>query len=122
MEEDQLLSQLMQLEQEMHLTSTRKNRERMESLLDPDFKEIGRSGLTYSRLEILNEFHDEKKLPTILVSDEAVTILHEELVLLTYKSRHDSADNPRPTLRSSLWRKRGSQWQICFHQGTAAAE
>lgn len=122
MGKEKLLSQLMQLEQEMHLTSTRKNKIRMEALLDPEFKEIGRSGQTYSRQEILEEFDNENELPIILVSDAAVTILHEELVLLTYKSRHDSIDNPRPTLRSSLWRMRGSQWQICFHQGTAAAE
>ena len=122
MKESPLLAQLLQLEQEMHLNSTRKNRDRMETLLDPTFKEIGRSGRSYSRNEILDEFKNEKSLPRILVSDANITVVGEDLVLLTYQSRHDSSDAPRPTLRSSLWRKHGSDWRICFHQGTAAEE
>ena len=122
MKESPLLAQLLQLEQEMHLNSTRKNRDRMETLLDPTFKEIGRSGRSYSRNEILDEFKNEESLPRILVSDANITVVGDDLVLLTYQSRHDSSDAPRPTLRSSLWRKHGSDWRICFHQGTAAEE
>lgn len=122
MDKQQLFVHLLKLEQEMHLNSTRKNRERMEVLLDPEFKEIGRSGRTYTRQEILEEFINEGNLPKILVSDASVTVLGEDLVLLTYQSRHDSSDAPRPTLRSSLWRKHGSDWRICFHQGTAVEE
>ena len=55
------LEEILALEQEMHLTSTRRNRERMEQLLHPDFYEIGRSGVRYSRQEIMAEFENDCK-------------------------------------------------------------
>jgi len=39
------------------------------------------------------------------------------VMLVTYKSwRHSSPASC--TLRSSVWRKHGSAWQMAFHQGT----
>jgi hypothetical protein len=46
--------------------------------------------------------------------------LDENFALLTYKSAHVDANGElsRHTLRSSLWQKMESRWQMRFHQAT----
>ena len=51
-----LLEELRSLETELHKDETRRNRQRMETLLHADFLEVGRSGGRYKRSEILEEF------------------------------------------------------------------
>lgn len=114
-----LLKHLLTLEQEMHRTEVRRNRQRMEELLHPDFEEFGRSGRVYSREEILAEFSNEGSLPTIAVSDIELKPLSDDLALLSYVSCHQSTSDQRRTRRSSLWQKNGERWQVRFHQGTA---
>ena len=103
----------------MHRTEVRRDRQRMEQLLHPDFKEIGRSGKVYSRADILVEFDTEKPLPEIDVSEVALEQLSEEIALLTYVSCHHATEDKRRTRRSSIWLKNGEGWQVRFHQGTA---
>ncbi|MCG8413300.1 MAG: DUF4440 domain-containing protein [Pseudomonadales bacterium] len=116
------LEEILALEQEMHLTSTRRNRERMEQLLHPDFYEIGRSGVRYSRQEIMAEFENEGELPPIAVNEPELNPLNEDLVLLSYTSNHATEHAHRFTLRTSLWQRKGEMWQIRFHQGTPTAD
>ncbi len=112
------LETILALEKEMHLTSTRRNRERMEQLLHPLFYEIGRSGLRYSRQDILSEFESEAELPPIAVSEPELIPLSEDLALLSYISNHATKPAHRFTLRTSLWQREGGMWRIRFHQGT----
>lgn len=116
------LTDILTLEQEMHLTSTRRNRERMEQLLHPLFYEIGRSGVRYSRQDILEEFDKEAELPPIAVSNPELNLLTYDLVILTYTSNHVAEQAHRFTLRTSVWQREDANWQIRFHQGTAMAE
>jgi hypothetical protein len=51
-----LLEELRSLETELHTTEARRNWQRMEMLLHPDFVEFGRSGTRYTRADILHEF------------------------------------------------------------------
>ena len=51
-----LFEELKTLELELHKDETRRNANRMEALLHPDFVEFGRSGRRYSRADILNQF------------------------------------------------------------------
>ncbi len=55
-----LLEELRSLETELHKDETRRNRKRMETLLDPEFVEFGRSGARYTRDDILREFGQRK--------------------------------------------------------------
>ncbi len=118
-----VLSELVQLETELHLNSTRKNLERMHKLLHKDFREIGRSGKEYSRDEILRELQGEAELPEIHASDFDVQELGEELYLLTYTSAHVSGQEDKElhrfTRRASVWVRENQRWQIRFHQGSA---
>lgn len=112
-----MLEELRSLEVELHQDRSRK---RMEALLHPDFMEFGRSGRTYTRDEILNEFATDATLPVVQSRHFAVTLLAEGVALLTYVSAHLNADGTshRETLRSSVWMQTEMGWRMRFHQGT----
>ena len=118
-----LVGRLRALETELHRLETRKNKDRLEQLLHPDFVEFARDGRRYSRSEVIAEFS---------APDAALDVVHAEqfelaelaggAALLTYRSAHKSATGElsRHTLRSSLWLETKTGWRMRFHQGTAA--
>ena len=55
MTSDELLQHLKKLEIELHQPSVRTNVKRLDDLLHDSFAEIGRSGRTYSKADILAE-------------------------------------------------------------------
>ncbi len=118
-----LLEELRSLETELHTIEARRNRERMEALLHPDFVEFGRSGRRYTRADILNEFGPTSVLPAVRSENFDLAVLAEGIALLTYASAHEDADGKqsRHTLRSSVWVCTETGWQIRFHQGTPTA-
>jgi hypothetical protein len=117
---NRLLDKLITLETKLHRVETRRNRQRMEALLHPDFIEIGRSGRVYTRAEILEEFGTDSVLPAIHASHFDLVVLADGVALLTYRSAHVDADGnlQRHTLRSSVWVSTKAGWQMRFHQGT----
>ena len=119
-----LLAELMRLEIELHSLETRRNRERMEILLHPGFVEFGRSGSRYSRDEVLSEFQGSAELPTIHSWRYELSVLADDVALLTYVSAHAGADGTlhRHTVRSSVWVRNDSIWRLRFHQGTPTEE
>jgi hypothetical protein len=119
-----LLQELQALEVELHHRGARCNRKRLEELLHPEFYEVGRSGRTYDREAIVNSLSSEDP-QTVLTSGEfSVSVFGPEVALLTYRSAQlePSGHLARHTLRSSLWLKVGTAWQLRYHQGTAAAQ
>jgi hypothetical protein len=119
-----LLEELRELETELHKHETRRNRQRMEMLLHPDFVEFGRSGTRYTRADILKEFDRGSTLPAIHACDFDLVVLAQDVALLTYLSAHVDAGGTlyRHTLRSSLWMYTEVGWQMRFHQGTPTAD
>ena len=117
---DPRLDTLCRLERELHQSDTRKDRTRLEALLHPNFKEIGRSGRTYSRAEILEHLADETPGPRILSTEFRLLDLAPGVCLLTYRSAHQTPEGAttRRTHRSSIWRQEAHGWQMVFHQGT----
>ena len=122
-----LLEELRNLETELHTMETRRNTQRMEVLLHPDFVEFGRSGRRYTRADILNEFwpasvRGVEPSENFAVRSEnfALAVLAEGIALLTYVSAHEDPDGKRSrhTLRSSVWVWTETGWQMRFHQGT----
>jgi hypothetical protein len=118
-----LLEELRRLETELHTIEARGNRQRMETLLHPDFVEFGRSGREYTRAEILDEFGPASVLPLVRSATFDLAVLAEGVALLTYVSAHEDADGKqsRHTLRSSVWVRTEIGWQLRFHQGTPTA-
>ena len=119
-----LLSELQALEVELHHPGVRCSRERLEQLLHPDFYEVGRSGRTYTRVTVIDHLAAQESQPVIESGAFALLELAPGVAVLTYRSAF--ADPERGlsyhALRSSLWVKTGSGWQMRYHQGTPAAE
>lgn len=120
MDQMSLLFTLRELECELHQPKCRGDRERLEQLLAPDFREFGRSGATYTRHDTLAMLPSETQVPQIHAQDFVVKQLSDSIALLTYRSAHvnPSGDLFRHTNRSSIWRLNSSGWQMVFHQGT----
>lgn len=118
-----LLEELRSLEKELHTMEARRNRQRMDMLLHPDFVEFGRSGRRYTRADILNEFGPANVLAAVRSENFGLAVLAEGIALLTYASAHEDADGKqyRHTLRSSVWVCTETGWQMRFHQGTPTA-
>jgi hypothetical protein len=119
-----LLTELKALEVELHHPGVRCSRERLEQLLHPDFYEVGRSGRTYDRATVILHLAAQESQPIIESGAFALSELAPGVALLTYRSALSDPERGRSyhALRSSLWVKTSSGWQMRYHQGTAAAE
>ncbi|WNV05025.1 DUF4440 domain-containing protein [Candidatus Methylospira mobilis] len=110
-----LAAQLETLERELHSASARQGSRAAELLAD-DFVEFGRSGRSYSKVQILEALGSEPA-DLITSSEYKLSLLSPTVALLTYKSQRNT-DASTCTLRSSIWRQQGEAWQMVFHQGT----
>ena len=120
MTEEPLLSHLRDLEVALHQPSVRADIHRLDELLHPSFIEFGRSGRKYTKADMLRELPAAQPAAAIWAQNFAVAEIADGVALLTYQSAHVDANGElsRPTLRSSLWQRSGSGWQMRFHQGT----
>jgi hypothetical protein len=119
-----LLSELQALEVELHHPGVRRSRERLEQLLHPDFYEVGRSGRTYTRVTVIDHLAAQEPQPLMESGAFALLELAPGVAVLTYRSAFADPERGRSyhALRSSLWVKTSSGWQMRYHQGTPAAE
>ena len=95
----------------------RTNAAAVENLLDPSFREIGRSGRLWSRDEMvaaLREPEMSAELGATEPTELDVQKIDESTYLLTYLIETDSGTRRR----SSIWRMDGRELRIVFHQGT----
>jgi hypothetical protein len=83
-------------------------------LIDPDFIEVGQSGVLWTRDAILAEFARTSSPPRVAVTEMVAQHIAAELVLLTYISSIDG----RRIRRSSIWRESADGCRVLFHQGT----
>lgn len=119
-----LLQHLQALEVELHHPGARCNRERLEQLLHPEFHEVGRSGRAYDREAVVDHLLQQHSPPAVASDAFSVAELSPGVALLTYRSAHVDAGPSlvSHTLRSSIWLRTDSGWQLRHHQGTAAAQ
>ena len=111
------MHELEQLEHSLWDTTTRFDRNAMETLFADDFFEFGRSGRRYTRSEML--FDEKDRLPIrATLHNLTYTHLNDDLVLVTYQSQVGEAGAQEWANRSSIWDKRSGKWQLRFHQGT----
>jgi hypothetical protein len=120
MEAVPLLETLRSLEVALHRPEVRSNRNELDRLLHPEFREFGRSGLIYERADVLTEFADRPQAYEVWAQDFRVLPLSDVLALLTYKSAHITHEGELDhyTNRSSLWQLTDTGWRLLFHQGT----
>lgn len=96
--------------------AVRSDRAVLESLLDPDFTEIGQSGRLWTRDAVLADLTatDQTGYSTAELTEAHVLELAETLYLLTCRVRVGD----RQSRRSSIWRLRDGQPRLVFNQGT----
>jgi len=118
---DHLLSMLTRLEAELHHPGIPASPERLEALLHPAFFEVGKSGLRYSRQQVVAYLSQLAEAPVVRVSNHEVYPLGADAALLTYACTHLGGSAPIEVLRSSVWRHTAVGWQLFYHQGTIAS-
>lgn len=115
-----LLEKLKALECSLH-GNRRRDRQWLEEILHPDFREITRSGVMVDRNETIASLSNEACAPGILSSEFRLINISQDVVMLYYKTVNP--DGHRPSLRASCWVCSGNgKWLLAFHQGTPAAE
>ncbi len=99
-------------EEALLLDAVRSDRGRVDALLHPEFTEIGASGRLWTRAQMLDciaPLEDPTQVEVVNVDHIA-----DDVILLVWRSRSESS----PALRSSIWVRTESGWQMRFHQGT----
>ncbi|MGG4608161.1 nuclear transport factor 2 family protein [Providencia sp. Me31A] len=115
------MNTLIELEQKLHNSTDRHNRDLLKELLHEDFFEFGRSGFSTNKLDTLTSLVNETP-KTIYSENFHCAQLSDNTVLITYTSfEQQGGEKTKLTNRSSIWLKNSAnQWQLRFHQGTPA--
>ena len=109
---------IIQLEKMLLDSSIRKNQDELYELLHDDFMEFGTSGEIYNKKKIIDFIPQEDSNPIDGFNFKA-SMLSPKVIQLTYKTKKQNNDGTiSSSLRSSIWKKNGKQWQMIFHQGT----
>ncbi len=116
-----LLTLLTRQESELHHAGLLTPPARLEALLHPEFFEVGKSGLRYSREQVQGYLGGLQQAPRALAWGHAVQLLGEGVALLSYRSRHEGTGQALDVERSSVWVHTEVGWQLRYHQGTPIA-
>ena len=116
---DALAAEVVALERALLDPAVRGDADRLDALLHPEFSEIGASGRVWDRASMRAALLAE---PDLRAGCEpvATTELAPGLVQLVYRCTALVGDEPRISLRSSLWQRVDGTFRLRFHQGTAA--
>ncbi len=118
MESDEAI--VMRLERELLEPATRTNIVRVGALLTDDFLEVGATGQSFGKAEVLSWLPSESNKSFSVSSMQAAT-LGKGVILVTYAAHKAHEGRVTRSLRSSVWVKNPGDWQMRYHQGTAAA-
>ncbi|MCG9748413.1 DUF4440 domain-containing protein [Shewanella sp. Isolate8] len=94
----------------------------LDELIHADFLEVGATGISFGKPEVLARLPKEKP-PVFRVSDMQYRLLSEDLVQLNYRACFKPVNevDKRYSLRTSLWKCSNGRWQMIYHQGTPCA-
>ena len=107
---------LRQLEETLWKSETRFDLSHQEKVFAPDFFEFGRSGRTYSRVEMIRT-SPQPILAKLPLQNLKIHPLDANNVLVTYVSEVQCEDLEFAN-RCSVWSRTKAGWQLRFHQGT----
>ncbi|WP_163102075.1 DUF4440 domain-containing protein [Peribacillus alkalitolerans] len=119
MTEISLIEHLRSLEEKLLQPEVRESASELDQLLSDEFKEFGSSGRTFNKESIIEGLtkteRTTRNIPMTLSNFDA-KLLAPGVALTTFHIyRHSDNQN---SLRSSIWKLNGDQWQMYFHQGT----
>ncbi|WP_108670265.1 DUF4440 domain-containing protein [Peribacillus acanthi] len=114
-----LIEHLRSLEEKLLQPEVRESATELNRLLSNEFKEFGSSGRTFNKKSVIDGLtkteRTTRNIPMTLSNFDA-QLLAPGIALTTFHIvRH--SDNQK-SLRSSIWKLNGDQWQMYFHQGT----
>lgn len=116
---NELHQKIYELETSLLTPEVRSSFEQLDVLLADDFVEFGSSGLIYTKQSVLERLPKNTDAVVYTVSDFTTKLLSENIVMANFKTERIINDAEKITsLRTSLWRNDGDQWQMFFHQGT----
>ena len=112
--------QLIEIEQLLVQPATRLSAELLNRYIADDFYEIAATGRCFGKADVLERLPTETP-PVVTQQDFECRVLAEGLAQLTYRATIQRAENDviAYSMRSSIYRFDGENWQMIFHQGTA---
>jgi hypothetical protein len=116
-----ILEELIKREPIFHQPEFGTTRRDFEQMIEPEFWEVGASGRRYSREYVLDELEKRRAKPYEDVwetRDFHCLEIAPDNYLLTYTLLQGG----RVTRRATIWRRRGRDWKIVYHQGTMVAD
>lgn len=120
MESSETLHQLLyRLESRLLQPEVRHFPAELEKLLADEFVEFGSAGRVYNRQSIIEELGKESNA-RISMRDFEIVSIAPDVSLVTYRAvfTEGEGEPAHHSLRSSIWKKVGDNWQMIFHQGT----
>ena len=113
---------ILELESRLLRPEVRKSRSRLAEILADEFIEIGTSGDTFNKQDIIEAVTGAPSC-SFTLDDFRTRLLSPELILATYRAtKVETPGGPaRHSLRSSIWMLIGGKWRVVFHQGTPIA-
>ncbi|WP_131670094.1 nuclear transport factor 2 family protein [Pseudomonas parakoreensis] len=117
-----LSKHLLHLENRLLSRAVREDAAELARLIADDFVEFGASGGIWNKFDVL-EALPQQAFAQRNVSQFTLKQLSEDSALVTYHCHTVAGGQrvPGDSLRSSVWRRQGEQWQMVFHQGTFCA-
>ncbi|MCG8455421.1 MAG: nuclear transport factor 2 family protein [Holophagales bacterium] len=118
----ELAAQLFALERRLFEPDVRASRRELDRLIADDFLEFAATGASFGKSEALSRLPQEDP-PQIEAWGFELRRLTADVAQVVYRARLERPGDvqPRFSRRSSLWRRRGDEWQMVFHQGTPCA-
>jgi glyoxylase I family protein len=112
-----LEEKLRELELKVMTAAGERRADDIRDLVADDFFEIGRSGTTYTKAEVLAAI-EVAPLRKFTLEDFKIVAGGDGWALVSYRAGERTAYSSTTSLRSTLWVERGGKWQVAFHQGT----
>ncbi len=110
---EELKNTIIKLETELHKNEVRTDAEKLNVLLSDDFFEIGTSGNSYTKNDILNRLPNEEAYE-VKSYDFELREIADNVIQVFYKTESLG----RKSFRNSIWLNDNSSWKMVFHQGT----
>jgi chloramphenicol 3-O phosphotransferase len=109
------MEKIFQLELALLKPVLRRDLHKLDSLIADNFYEIGASGATYNKEDILKFSPNEKDNDIYgQITDFEITYLAANLIRANYNLK----EKAKQTKRTSIWQKIHSNYQMIFHQGS----
>lgn len=111
---------VMKLERELLDPTARSDRHRLDALLADDFFEVGATGRSFGKADVLSRLPHESGI-TFTATDMQAYLLSPDVALVTYLAIRTHAGEAIHSKRSSVWVHSSHGWQMRYHQGTNSA-